>query len=567
MNPSTAATMHPILSRATSQEIQVLYSQFKNSLDLLIDHAAKTPIPELESMTTPLTERPPGASDKSIEEGTVYLGQVCSTMEEIFSHGFMAKRSWLRTRTVWDFIEETLRKYSSEQMDVQATLATVNTMTEANPSMRTKVWIRLTLMQQTLGDHIHTLIANRTVLAAWYEPWAFLMQPDKADPLIGMLQGLTQLEFNLYLKDESSELLTESKSRAPSTSTTNAANAANELLKTGIAGIGSLTESINISGIAASLQTKVETVRTDGINLLAESLKSRSLPVSSRGAGEASEELEKLRTQLEAERNIRVQLEVQILSMQRAKDDDELKFKSDLAKMEQKVRELAQSLELNDNRLKATREELAHSLRDQADLNAQLDRARMAARIAKVQLEKLQKSQRTASGSQSQDSAESLGSAPRSPVSGPALLSIQTGRTEPSLERDTVQSRTLARSPLEPRGDTGLTGSDELRSPEGSMESIGDIPSSLPTTPITFMAADLPIPGYQDDASRTNEAAGLPHSPTTQPTDGARSKRLSAAPPGMLRQSSAGQSSSSQGAYGTKSAKKGSRNSITLESL
>jgi RUN domain len=74
-------------------------------------------------------------------------------------------------------------------------------------------------MNQTLAERIKFLISDTDKLSEWFEPWSILCQPNLAGPIIGksfrfqmgmagnvdlagMLQGLSQLEFNLFLKPD-----------------------------------------------------------------------------------------------------------------------------------------------------------------------------------------------------------------------------------------------------------------------------------------------------------------------------------------------------------------------------
>lgn len=64
------------------------------------------------------------------------------------------------------------------------------------------VYLKMALMQQTLGQHLLDLSSNESELSTWYEPWSIMMNADDRAPVIGMVNGLAKLEFNLYVKEE-----------------------------------------------------------------------------------------------------------------------------------------------------------------------------------------------------------------------------------------------------------------------------------------------------------------------------------------------------------------------------
>ncbi|RKO91893.1 hypothetical protein BDK51DRAFT_34190 [Blyttiomyces helicus] len=181
-----------------------LYGRFRSALTELTDQATKnTEIGEDNRL-------PPPWSPESL------LLDLCNVLSEILSFGFVERRHWLKTKGVWEFLDESLRKFSNAP-DTVNLLSTVYAMNEASPGRRTKCYIKMALMQQTLGEHLRCCVMDRSWLEQWYEPWAVLLSPDEITPIVemlgqdarptnaflsttGMLQGLTTLEFQFCLR-------------------------------------------------------------------------------------------------------------------------------------------------------------------------------------------------------------------------------------------------------------------------------------------------------------------------------------------------------------------------------
>ncbi|KAJ3030357.1 RUN and FYVE domain-containing protein 2 [Rhizophlyctis rosea] len=339
-----------------------LYGRFKAALEKLVDEAT---------------------ASKEVDEENPNLTQLCDEIYNILNHGFAEKRGWYKSKTVWDFCDETLRKSTTKPPGTENLLATVMAMVNpAEAVKRTKVFIKLSLMQQTLGDHIQCLAQDTTWLTQWYSPWALIMQPDDITPIIGMLQGLTQLEFNFYMRGESHQ----SESTPDGGIAANLISRGDGLIKSSIAATLTTLDNINKSGIASSLQMKMEVVKLEKINQGLQSANNKlgeqltaaheSIKQLTKSHEELSTNIEHLQKTLEAERRLRLSLEVELMSTNLLREKE-------VNAVAGKVREVQRENE-------TMKTELARTQQEKLELTAQLDRARLMARVAKAQLDKAQ---------------------------------------------------------------------------------------------------------------------------------------------------------------------------------
>ncbi|KAJ3050878.1 hypothetical protein HK097_008143 [Rhizophlyctis rosea] len=351
---------------AQSDERKALYGRFRLALDKLTDEATTT---------------------QEIDEENPNLIALCDEIYNVLNHGFIEKRGWYKSRTIWDFCDETLRRVAPTipvaPRGTENLLATVMAMVNpAEAAKRMKVFIKLSLMHQTLGEHIQCLSADPTWLTQWYSPWALILQADEITPIIGMLQGLTQLEFNFYMRGDSHQ----SDSTADAGLAANIISRGDGFIKSGIAATLTTLDNLNKSGIASSLQMKMEVVKLEKINQGLQSANNKlgeqlttaheSIKQLTKSHEEMSTTLDALQKTLEAERRLRLSLEVELMSTNLLREKETSAARE---RVEVVVREC-----------QAGKEELAKALEEKEELKAQLERTRLMARVAKQQLDKAQ---------------------------------------------------------------------------------------------------------------------------------------------------------------------------------
>ncbi|KAI8927051.1 hypothetical protein BC831DRAFT_453710 [Entophlyctis helioformis] len=377
----TAGSNEPQQAAVEMQD--VLYASFKETLDRLIDEATLV---------------------KTIDEGNAELTALTDALERIMQHGFKGKKQWLigrPTSDVWHFIESTLKGSAAATSAAGAAslLSTVATMTESATHTRIKKYILMALMQQTLGDHIKTM-SEAADLLQWYEPYAMIATPDKITPVIGMLQGLTQLEFNLYLKED--EPLAKPVMQKRQSVSQIIMGKGEEALKTGIAATWTTF---------GRMQSRVEAAR----GLVMEPFKASDTPPKSAELAAAEESvskliadqhdltqrLEEMQESLNTERRNRLAIEVELVSVKMARDKELTRLRREISRLETQlsVFRVAPS---------DVQQQLIKSIEDQNDLRQQLDRARLVARVAKEQLDK--RNNEVDSAAASPDSVAAVGS-------------------------------------------------------------------------------------------------------------------------------------------------------------
>ncbi|KAJ3088218.1 hypothetical protein HK102_009270 [Quaeritorhiza haematococci] len=285
-----------------------------------------------------------------------------------------------------------------------------------NGTASPKVWIKLGLMQQTLGEQLQTLVQDQTELLQWYEPWAFLCQSDDITHVIGLLSGLTSLEFNLYLRPES-----ETSESAGSAVKTNFVTSA----------LSQWEQTLNLGGLAQGLQQKIElgmsmpfnifevavqnqevisptvqrshTVKYERINQNLNSMNAKlqsqlsaaqeTIAQLTNSHSDLVRQLEAMEKTLETERRLRSDLESDLSTVNERHEAQVAQYKKDIETLQLVVAELSDKREADARILRSTQEELAYTLKEQAELNSQLERARMVARMAKAQLDKARETQ------------------------------------------------------------------------------------------------------------------------------------------------------------------------------
>ncbi|KAI8900226.1 hypothetical protein BC833DRAFT_582718 [Globomyces pollinis-pini] len=123
------------------------------------------------------------------------VSKLTKATELLLNHGFIDKKTlFQKRRTVWDFI--------CIALDTPDVIKNVLSLTEYSPESRVSVYIQIALMQQSLGTHTSFMFGDEKLLDEWYLPTAILRDPDLKPAILGLLQGLNKLEFNLFIKEQ-----------------------------------------------------------------------------------------------------------------------------------------------------------------------------------------------------------------------------------------------------------------------------------------------------------------------------------------------------------------------------
>eukprot|EP00040_Diaphanoeca_grandis_P013588 m.68776 g.68776 ORF g.68776 m.68776 type:complete len:671 (-) comp23991_c0_seq3:62-2074(-) len=148
------------------------------------------------------------------------LKQFCILIEEVLKHGFKApttmRQKLYSRKGLWGMIEgyEKFNTSASECCQQVRNLVTL----KSNVG-RVRAWIRISLQMKYLPDIIRDLVENEMFMSDWYEPWGFMLAEDATVVFAGllvsantvdckfdldpyMLDGLPSvIDYSLYLKD------------------------------------------------------------------------------------------------------------------------------------------------------------------------------------------------------------------------------------------------------------------------------------------------------------------------------------------------------------------------------
>ncbi|KAJ1344188.1 hypothetical protein BSLG_001328 [Batrachochytrium salamandrivorans] len=398
-------------------EAQKLYGSFRDVLSRLVDEATLT---------------------NSLDQDNQHLTGLNEILERILLHGFRNRRQWLlngginRTITsadVWPFIQSTLESssivtsptpstptsaspplsitgfgsfsftssnrvcsspssplFSTIQYNSPSTVAasnilsTVTAMTESTPELCTKKYLLMALMQQTLGDHIH-LMSESSRLSQWYEPWAIMRNPDIITPISGMLQGLSQLEFNFYLKDEcdSNDGYSSTMKEQPSVSQL-LLGRGEEALKSGLAATWTAFGHVQsrVEAARGRLELSKPSDRSDSPDLIAAR---ESIHKFSTDQQTLTQKLEEALENLSTERRSRLAVEVELVSVKMARDKEVARMRKEMGRLDNLVGVMRCTPS-------EAHEKLLQSQQEVEALKEKLERAKLVARISKEQLDK-----------------------------------------------------------------------------------------------------------------------------------------------------------------------------------
>jgi len=127
------------------------------------------------------------------------LQQFFVIMEYIMRHGLKPPKTFfLPNKHFWGVLEH-LEKLDSEVAGITDSIKNL-------PNVRTslgkgRAWLRMSLMQKKLAQHLKIIVDNKKVFSEWYEKDAF-MTSEEGTELIGHLVGLNCIDANLCMKGD-----------------------------------------------------------------------------------------------------------------------------------------------------------------------------------------------------------------------------------------------------------------------------------------------------------------------------------------------------------------------------
>ncbi|KAJ3274155.1 hypothetical protein HDV01_003438 [Terramyces sp. JEL0728] len=128
------------------------------------------------------------------QDYTLQLQSFTFCLEQILTHGFIDSFSFLKKKTLWEFISS----IKDELIDIVSHMSDDDTV-------RVQIFIKMCLMRSVLATHLNNLYSQDN-LSNWYDESAFMRNLDMRSAVLGLLDGLNKLEFNIYIKEEPKKL-------------------------------------------------------------------------------------------------------------------------------------------------------------------------------------------------------------------------------------------------------------------------------------------------------------------------------------------------------------------------
>jgi len=136
---------------------------------------------------------------RQLDSDHIPLQHFFIVLEHVLRHGLKPKKGLLGPKKeLWDFLQK-VEKLDAEAKDITASVRDLPTVRTAVG--RARAWLRLALMQKKLADYFRVLVAQRDVLAEFYEAPA-LLRSDEAQLINALLASLNVVDCNLCVKEE-----------------------------------------------------------------------------------------------------------------------------------------------------------------------------------------------------------------------------------------------------------------------------------------------------------------------------------------------------------------------------
>ncbi|KAJ3187582.1 hypothetical protein HK101_009348 [Irineochytrium annulatum] len=325
---------------------------------------------------------------EEVDERDEALQRFLAAMTDVLEHRLRQPASiafslFNMSRGSWDFVNETLSKNRSA--DVQSLLANVtgSVPAKAGNVALLQQFFKFTLMQGSLAKWMEVLIRDKAALGTYYEPHAFLRNTEDASALLLCLTNtVSTREFHLFLK-QSSQNAAAAAATAIQGSATAAATAASNFA-TGALGLGFQTvaaargnleilHKAAVSSLPAHVEVqgfKIPIAPTAGVGsgnspgvvagvvkkeaggeapskiaqkegeMEATAGEATKAEGGEDGAAESPSELEVIKKQLEEEKKMRLALQVEMVSVNHRRDIEVSTLKGKLLKAEKALADM-----------------------------------------------------------------------------------------------------------------------------------------------------------------------------------------------------------------------------------
>jgi len=174
----------------------VKYEKQRKRLSEILQSCIKTLINEA---FTDIRNPEPGLVTDSLLQALLPFS---GALERILKHGLKNKVERLRLSanktSFWYFLENIEKIVPSSSKSISK-LKNLQKVKSADGKGR--AWIRLMLNENLLEHYLSTLVSNKDLTSAWYEPYAFLVNHSYTSFFTSSLVGLNGLKFSLTVDD------------------------------------------------------------------------------------------------------------------------------------------------------------------------------------------------------------------------------------------------------------------------------------------------------------------------------------------------------------------------------
>ncbi|KAJ3414688.1 hypothetical protein HDV05_006223 [Chytridiales sp. JEL 0842] len=321
---------------------QQVLVHFLQCTQRLLAAAASQELPTTAESPTP--KSPPTSH---LDDGNEALQDFLKSLKAVFEFRMRPRAKGfslfpgLQKSGVWDFIYETLSKRKDSQTVLSSVIDSSTSSRLGSSSDLEIQFFKYCLMQQTLGTWVKALVSDTVSVASFYEPPALIRRDADATVICEELNKLSTCEFYFVLKTDST-FHTPLNLQSLSTITATAATSASAIANIGFQSLSVAKDGIGSLGKAASARTFAlyNAATKSGANVIASTTSKSSgslASASSKSSGSSPQltepadvsveelsagdvKLKEVTAQLEAEKKERLALQVQLVSVQHARD-------------------------------------------------------------------------------------------------------------------------------------------------------------------------------------------------------------------------------------------------------
>ncbi|XP_012933070.1 RUN domain-containing protein 3A isoform X2 [Heterocephalus glaber] len=134
-----------------------------------------------------------------IDDSSEEFVNFAAILEQILSHRFKGPASWFSSdgqRGFWDYIRLACSKVPNNCVSSIESMENISTA-----RAKGRAWIRVALMEKRMSEYITTAVRDSRTTRRFYDSGAIMLR-EEATVLIGMLIGLSAIDFSFCLKGE-----------------------------------------------------------------------------------------------------------------------------------------------------------------------------------------------------------------------------------------------------------------------------------------------------------------------------------------------------------------------------